>query len=423
MIERVSHVALHAPDPANAARFAAEKMGLSLVHVSEDGAHYLKAHGPDPYSVVYTPGDVGLDHVSFLVKDLAAAAARLEGFGVAVEHVEGIEWEHPAAIRFRSPAGFIYELTTGVHTDLPVAHIVDAPEQELAPIAPDHVGLTVPDFEAEVEFAQKVLGLLPSNKILSPDGLHIMSFLRAPGRYLYHQLVIFRSAEAGVQHYQMSMKSLDSFYEAYEALKQNGVDVEWGPLRHGPGHNVAIYFKDGAGYWIEYSVEEELILDDEHYVPRTWTVSDPHVVDEWQSGPPPAGMMGPPPQPPDTPEQARLREEVAKHAEHMLNLRLYVGHCKINMASPPPPIDVIHAHVQWILELEASGKLFAAGPFVDDGGNFIGDGLYIVRAANRAEAKAIIDEDPIQAGGFRISTVYGWEVHQGSFSDKQYALS
>ena len=64
----------------------------------------------------------------------------------------------------------------------------------------------------------------------------------------------------------MSLKSVDSFYETYEALKESGIDIQWGPLRHGPGHNIAMYFQDGAGYWIEYSVEEEIITDDEHYV-------------------------------------------------------------------------------------------------------------------------------------------------------------
>ena len=75
-----------------------------------------------------------------------------------------------------------------------------------------------------------------------------------------------------MHHYQMSLKSVDSFYATYEALKAAGVDIQWGPLRHGPGHNIAMYFQDGAGYWVEYSVEEEIIVDDEHYVPRTWTI-------------------------------------------------------------------------------------------------------------------------------------------------------
>ncbi len=63
----MSHLTLHADDLAGAATFAVENLGPALVHVAEDGAHYLRAHGIDPYSLVYTPanGKTGMDHVSY----------------------------------------------------------------------------------------------------------------------------------------------------------------------------------------------------------------------------------------------------------------------------------------------------------------------------------------------------------------------
>jgi hypothetical protein len=92
------------------------------------------------------------------------------------------------------------------------------------------------------------------------------------------------------------MKNVDSFYSTAAALQANEVKVEWGPLRHGPGHNIAMYFRDAEGYWFEYSVEEEIILHDPTYVPRTWRFYDPHSVDEWGTGGvPPEELMGPPP--------------------------------------------------------------------------------------------------------------------------------
>ncbi|MGH3321598.1 MAG: hypothetical protein ACRDN9_15780 [Streptosporangiaceae bacterium] len=59
-----------------------------------------------------------------------------------------------------------------------------------------------------------------------------------------------------------------------------------GPVRHGPGHNIAFYFHDAVGNTIEYSCEEETILADETYVPRTWSVTDQKSLDEWGSAPP-----------------------------------------------------------------------------------------------------------------------------------------
>jgi uncharacterized protein YciI len=243
-----------------------------------------------------------------------------------------------------------------------------------------------------------------------------MTFLRAPKRYLYHCLVVVRTEEPVMHHYQMSLKSVDSFYATFDALKAAGVDIQWGPLRHGPGHNIAMYFQDGAGYWVEYSVEEELIVDDEHYVPRTWTIEDPHVVDEWQTGPPPLGLMGPPPMEPDTPEQAEIRRQVFARVGQMVNKRLYVGLSKVNMSSPPPPIEVVNEHLAYALKLEEDGVLFAAGPFVDDEGKMVGDGMFIVRANSKAQAAEILARDPIHVGNYRRCMVYGWTLHEGKLN-------
>jgi catechol 2,3-dioxygenase len=435
MIERLNHLVLKAADPAAAALFATEKMGFTLEHAGEDGAHYLSAHGVDPYSLVYVRSDEpGLDHISYLVKDQAAlkvAGEHLQAKAVEIEHVQDLEWNHPPAIRLRTPNGHLIELTTGVHTEFPVAHLIDpgAAATAPAPVVPDHVGLGAPDFAAEVAFATEVLGLKTSSRIMAPDGTQVMEFLRAPGRFLYHCMVAVNTPAPEMHHYQMSMKSVDSFYATYDALRERGVDIQWGPLRHGPGHNIAMYFQDGAGYWMEYSVEEEIIVDDEHYLPRTWTVADPHVVDEWQTGPPPLGLMGPPPMEPDTPEQAEIRKQVFARVGQMIGTRLYVGLSKVNMTSPPPPIEVINQHLQWALKLEEEGRLFAAGPFVDDEGKMVGDGMFIIRADSRAHAAEILAQDPIHLGNFRSCTVYGWTLHEGklnvsvNLSDQSYSLA
>jgi catechol 2,3-dioxygenase len=433
MIQRLNYLALFAPDPGAAAEFAAEKMGFELVHEGEDGSRYLKGHGVDPYTLVYKPGEGGMHHVSYVVGDdeLEADAKTLEDAGVKVERVDaGAEWELPAAVRFRTPAGHLVELTTGVQTEVPVAHMVSEPGSAPGPVACDHVGLGAPEFETEDSFWVDTVGLLRSNRIMAPGDMQVMSFLRAPARYLYHCVVIVRSEDAEMHHYQMTLKSVDAFYAAYESLKESGVDIQWGPLRHGPGHNIAMYFQDGAGHWVEYSVEEEIILDDESYVPRTWTVADPHVVDEWQSGAPPLALMGPPPAEEETPEQLEIREQVFGRVKQMLNKRLYVGISKVNMsAGGPPPIEVVHEHLQYALELEKEGKLFAAGPFVDDEGAMIGDGLFIIRADSKAQAEDILAKDPIHVGNFRKCTVYGWALHEGQInvavqlSDKTYTFS
>jgi hypothetical protein len=77
------------------------------------------------------------------------------------------------------------------------------------------------------------------------------------------------------------MKNLDQFYAARDAFEAAGAEIRRGPLRHGPGHMVAVYVTDPEGYELMFSVEEEIILDDEHFVPRTWSAEDARVADEW----------------------------------------------------------------------------------------------------------------------------------------------
>lgn len=281
-IQRLGHVTLTAPGPAAAAAFAVEKLGFRPA----DGEHRLAAHGGvDAFSLAYVAGDgPGLDHAAYVVADLESAEAALDG---SAER-NGDE------LRLRTPAGHVLALTSGQSTDFPVGHIAPVPDGAPAPVCADHIGIGAADFEAEVAFATDVLGMVPSNHVRAPDGTEVMQFLRFPGRYLYHQLVVARTPAPVLHHVQFTCKNLDSFYATADALGRNAVEIQWGPLRHGPGHNVAFYIQDVAGNWIEYSAEEEIILDDDHYVPRTWSVDDPKVIDEWNSGPPPEALMGPP---------------------------------------------------------------------------------------------------------------------------------
>lgn len=299
-IERVNYIALKARDPQSAAAFATERLGFNLAHVDPDGTHYLSAHGVDRYSLIYKPSDEhGLHHVSYLVHDgatLESAAARLETAGATVTKLDAAGWEGSPAIRVSTPAGHCLELTTGVSTEIPVSHLIEAPDTGgPEPVVADHLGLGAPNFEAEEAFMLETLGQLYSSRILGPGGVQVMGFLRSPGRYLYHDVVLVRTPQPALHHIQFSMKNVDAFYSTASALQANDVRIEWGPLRHGPGHNIAMYFRDAEGYWFEYSVEEEIILHDPTYVPRTWTVEDPHAVDEWDTGAPPAELMGPPP--------------------------------------------------------------------------------------------------------------------------------
>ncbi len=294
-IDRANYIAVHSNDPAAAARFAVEHMGFFLVHADKDGRHYLGAHGLDPYSLVYTPGEQGaVDHISYVVRsaaDLAGAEAVLDGSGVKTERVERSPlWRHGPSLRFRNPSGQLIELTPGVNVDVPMAALVAEPRSTPGPICLDHAVFRSVDVAAAFEFAARTMGLKESARIVAPDGIPVLGFFRC--HTVFHCYAVARSQYNGLHHMQFTLKNPLAVHAAFEQMRDRGkAEIIWGPLRHGAGHNIVFYFRDYTGNIVEFSAEEEIILNDATYVPRAWPVTDPRAGDEWNLSPIPAAMM------------------------------------------------------------------------------------------------------------------------------------
>lgn len=293
-IDRANYIAIHAEHPEAAARFAVENMGFFLVHVDREGRHYLAGHGLDPYSLVYTPGEQGkVDHMSYSVRgseDLLEAETRLLAMGVRCERVERSPlWRHGPALRFTNSTGQTIELTPGVRIDMPMAALIAEPLEVPGPVAFDHAIVRAVDLVAAYEFAARAMGLKESARIVAPDGVPVLGFFRC--HTLFHCYGIARSQYDGLHHMQFSMKSQAGLMQAFSRMKEQGrVELIWGPVRHGCGLNVAFYFRDHTGSIVEYSAEEEIILNDTTYAPRAWQTTDARASDEWNLSRAPAAM-------------------------------------------------------------------------------------------------------------------------------------
>lgn len=294
-IDRGNYIAIQSSNPAAAAQYAVENMGFYLVHVDSEGRHYLAAHGLDPYSLVYTPGEQGkLDHISYVMRgtpDLLAAEKGLRELGVKSERIAHSPlWRHGPALRFVNPSGNTIELTPGVVVDVPMAALVAEPQTTPAPISFDHAIVRAADVGAGFEFASRVMGLKESARIVAPDDIPVLGFFRC--HTLYHCYGAARSQYDGLHHMQFTLKNPLAVHRAFDHMKERGkVELIWGPLRHGAGHNIVFYFRDHTGNIVEYSAEEEIILNDATYVPRVWPVTDSRAADEWNLSHIPAAMM------------------------------------------------------------------------------------------------------------------------------------
>ncbi len=158
--------------------------------------------------------------------------------------------------------------------------LVAEPQTAPAPITFDHTIVRATNVVAGYEFATRIMGLKESARIVAPDGIPVLGFFRS--HTLFHCYGVARSPYDGLHHIQFTLKNPLAVHRAFDLMKERGkVELIWGPLRHGAGHNVVFYFRDYNGFIVEYSAEEELILHDASYVPRVWPTTDLRAADEW----------------------------------------------------------------------------------------------------------------------------------------------
>jgi uncharacterized protein YciI len=85
----------------------------------------------------------------------------------------------------------------------------------------------------------------------------------------------------------------------------------------------------------------------------------------------------------------------------------------------------LHSHLEYMIELERQGVLFASGPL----SGTPGDRLSILRAASVDDARAIAARDPFVTKGLRSFDLREWTLMEGSIgltlncSDRSIALA
>ena len=71
------------------------------------------------------------------------------------------------------------------------------------------------------------------------------------------------------------------------------------------------------------------------------------------------------------------------------------------------------AHLDYMIDLEKRGVIFASGPLADPERVPQGEGLTILRAASAAEARAVAEADPFFKNGLRSFELKEWTVMEG----------
>lgn len=124
-----------------------------------------------------------------------------------------------------------------------------------------HLGLFGSDIEATAQFYQR-LGFRISDRI-TEFGL----FLRGTGSIDHHNLFIIKREQPGLNHLNLRLADVDELGTGMSFLERRGWRPVWGMGRHLFGSHMFGFFDNPAGSYLEFTCDEDYILDDNQWQP------------------------------------------------------------------------------------------------------------------------------------------------------------
>jgi len=273
----MGHVALRVTDLDRTTNHAMAALGLRQTRRSD--SEVLLSANRKHHELQLIASDVaGLDHVGLEVTssaELEALRARVEASDTATL-LEAGAWDEPGigdAIRFVGPAGIVYEVYDGMErTPLTIDEPLTSGIRKFG-----HLTFYSNEAAALVAFWIDVLGFRLS------DVAEGLTWTRCDQDH--HGLAVLDIPEGTLLHHHAWAVSDWSALGVYcDSLARHGLSLAWGPVRHGPGFNLATYLPDPDGVMVEVYTELLQIPDDRSYVPIDWS-DEPRALNLW--GPPP----------------------------------------------------------------------------------------------------------------------------------------
>jgi catechol-2,3-dioxygenase len=169
----------------------------------------------------------------------------------------------------------------------------------VAPLKLGHIACYTADPGAISKYYGQLLGLRVSDWIEDR-----FVFMRCG--YEHHTVNFARGEQVRMHHMAFELRDAAHMHRACDILGARKIPILWGPVRHGPGHNIAIYHRDPDGHVVEMFYDMDRMIDEDlgFYDPRPWHRDRPQKPKVWTEFP--RDVWGGPPSP-DLPEFYRMR--------------------------------------------------------------------------------------------------------------------
>jgi catechol 2,3-dioxygenase-like lactoylglutathione lyase family enzyme len=151
-----------------------------------------------------------------------------------------------------------------------------------------HLAFFVPDPKAIAEFYERVLGFRVSDWVED-----FFVFLRCNADH--HTVNFIKSPKTTMHHIAFELRDWAHIQNACDLLGQKQIPIVWGPLRLGPGHNVATFHRDPDDQLVEFYAELDQMKDEAlgYFDPRPWHRDKPQRPKVWARDT--TWIWGPPP--------------------------------------------------------------------------------------------------------------------------------
>jgi catechol 2,3-dioxygenase-like lactoylglutathione lyase family enzyme len=147
----------------------------------------------------------------------------------------------------------------------------------IGPLKLGHIAFHCPDVKAVAEFYGKVLGFKVSDWI---DDWFV--FMRCNTDH--HTVNFIKGDKAELHHIAFELKDMSHMQNACEMFATKNIRILWGPVRHGPGHNVATYHRNPDEHTVEMYIELDQMKDEVlgYFDPRPWHRDTPQYPKTWK---------------------------------------------------------------------------------------------------------------------------------------------
>jgi catechol 2,3-dioxygenase-like lactoylglutathione lyase family enzyme len=270
---RLGHATFDTPDLEKAIDYYTHVAGFALTARESNRAYFASKIGQLAIELRQAP-ERGCSKLSLEIApdaDFNDVKRKLASHGVSAEFRSDPCPGTPKTLAFQDPKGTTIELFNE-WSFLGNNHAVAG----IGPLKLGHVAFVVHDPKPMAEFYMQVLGFRLSDWIGD-----FFVFLRCNSDH--HVVNFITGKNIAMHHIAFELRDASHMHAACDLFGERKIPILWGPVRLGPGHNVATFHRNHDDWVVEFYTELDQMKDEAlgYYDPRPWHRDRPQRPKVW----------------------------------------------------------------------------------------------------------------------------------------------